>query len=71
MDTQIYIARLSCGCVIDLCPVSDDDTLWLHSVRGNGWDIEIVDGTSSIQFDCDDLASVRPLKTMNMFGDVS
>jgi hypothetical protein len=73
VPTSVYIARVSCGCVIDIHPVWEDvsDILWLASVRGNGWTVERVDIDTPVQMDCTEAANNRPLRTMNMFGDAS
>lgn len=63
------LARLECGCVVDACDVSDDDTdaQWLYHVMGNGWIVERVEGDATIESDCPDAKHAAPYKQASLF----
>ncbi len=66
---DIYIARLPCGCVIDVQEVFEDETdaVWLYHASGNGWIITRQCADETIVDECKDMIQMRPLTTKRMF----
>lgn len=70
MPETIYVARLPCGCVIESCPVWDDETdiTWLYRMRGNGWAVSVHSIHDELVETCEQGTIATPLTTRRMFA---
>jgi hypothetical protein len=70
-SASVWVARISCGCAIDVCEECLDQealSVCLYRWRGNGYVIERMTDDAPIRTDCDACREQAPRITQRMFA---